>query len=161
MKIARGSFLQRGRGVSNWVARGLGALKNIFTSIISSPVTKRVASEVGKSAANAGLQMVEDTLEGKNVGQSFKNNLKSAGQRSKESLMRELNYYKRQYGRQYKPLKNEDSSTDETDGEEFNFAFEEDEPPRYERSPIKRKRNVPTKRLSKKQRRRRRDIFDE
>ena len=94
MKIARGSFLQRGRGISNWVARGLGAIKNIFTSVASSPITKRVATEVGKSAANAGLQMVEDTLEGQNVGQSFKKNLKSMGQRSKESLIKELNYYR-------------------------------------------------------------------
>ncbi len=161
MKIARGAFLQRGRGISNWVAKGLGALKSLFTSVASSPVTKRVASEVGKSAANAGLQMVEDTLGGHNVGQSLKKNLKSVGERSRESLIRELNYYKRNFNGGYHSFQNEESSTDDTDIDESNLGWEPNEPARYDPpSPVKRKRNVSTKRLSKKQRRRRRDIFD-
>lgn len=76
MNYHRGLYVQRGRGLGNIFSSIFRAvaptLAGIGKSIIKSPITKNLLSTAKKSAVNAGLNLVSDTLAGENVGRSLK-----------------------------------------------------------------------------------------
>jgi len=78
----RGPYVQRGRGFGSTLGsmfRGVvPALKMLGHQFITSPHTKAVLDTAKRSAAELGLNVARDTLEGKNVLDSVKTGLSAA-----------------------------------------------------------------------------------
>lgn len=83
--------LQRGRGLlsfaSSFIRKNLIPLAK---SVLKAPVTKRILKKAKKSAINAGLNLVGDTIQGENVVESFKSNLKQAGKEIGNTVSNEV-----------------------------------------------------------------------
>lgn len=91
--IQRGS-LQRGRGIGSTlrsIFHGVfPAMKSMGRKLWESPVTKGILNSAKNSAIEAGINVVSDTLKGKNVGESLKGNVSTAKKAVTDSLLSAL-----------------------------------------------------------------------
>lgn len=65
-------------------------IKSIGRALVGSPITKNVAKEAKRSAMQAGLNVVGDVLQGKNVKKAFKERGKAAVGEVGESVVKGL-----------------------------------------------------------------------
>lgn len=92
--LHRGPYIQRGRGFGstlNSMFRGIiPAARVMGRKVYDSPLTKNVLETAKRSALEAGLNVAEDTLEGKNVKESLKGNVIAAKKKISQSLVSAL-----------------------------------------------------------------------
>lgn len=90
MNFHRGPYLQRGKGLGNILGSlfraALPVVSSIGRSIFSSPITRNLAHTAKKAAIDTGLNVISDVVEGKNLGESVKDNLGEARSRIAQSL---------------------------------------------------------------------------
>ncbi|PCJ29147.1 MAG: hypothetical protein COA94_02450 [Rickettsiales bacterium] len=90
MYIARGRYIQRGRGwggVFKSIFRTIMPLvSKIGKSIAASPTAMRVANTAKQSIANSALSVAADAISGENVGESLERNWKRTRQDLGNSL---------------------------------------------------------------------------
>jgi hypothetical protein len=99
MLYHKGKFIQRGHGLGNIFGSLFRAImpvaKNVFSRIVSSPITKSLAQTASESATRAGMQLANDVLSGENVGQSLKKGLGTVGSDVIETAKRKMTGGKR------------------------------------------------------------------
>ena len=90
MNYHRGPYIQRGKGLGNFLGsilkRAIPVISSIGKSILGSPVTRNVASAAKQAAIDTSLGLVSDAIEGKNLGQSVQENVGRARTRIAKSL---------------------------------------------------------------------------
>jgi hypothetical protein len=89
--LHRGPHVQRGRGIGGTLGSifkaAAPAAMRVGRKILASPVTKDVAHAAKRSALQAGLNVVKDTLSGRDAGESLKENLDTAKDAVTNSLL--------------------------------------------------------------------------
>ena len=90
----RGPYIQCGRGLGgilNSMYKSVVPAMQLFgQKLLASPKTQEVLNTVKKSALEAGMNVVKDTLRGKNFGSSVSDNVSSAKEAISESLLSAL-----------------------------------------------------------------------
>jgi hypothetical protein len=92
--IQRGDT-QRGRGLGSTLSsmfKGVvPALQFMGRKLLDSPITQKALKTAKKSAIEAGLNVATDTLQGRNFGESLKDNVSTAKKAVTDSLLTALN----------------------------------------------------------------------
>jgi len=85
---------QQGRGVGNvlksLVRKVTPAIKSVGSNILTAPVTKTILGAAKEIGANAGLDILKDTLKGKDVSNSVGRNVSVAKKKLSEALLKQL-----------------------------------------------------------------------
>lgn len=85
-----GPYYQRGRGIGNILGKlfrsAVPIISSIGKSIVTSPITKNLVTAGKKAAIDTGLNVVTDVIEGRNVGESIRENVGQARQRLAQNL---------------------------------------------------------------------------
>jgi len=89
--LHRGPHIQRGRGIGSTLSamfKGvLPAMQVMGKKILASPITQEVLQTAKRSAAEAGLNVVTDALQGKKVKESISKNVSTAKKAVTDSLV--------------------------------------------------------------------------
>ena len=97
----RGPYVQRGRGFGSTLGsmfKGIvPAMKLWGQRVYDSPHTKSILETAKNSALEAGLNVAQDTLSGKNVKESVRGNVTAAKRKVSDSLASAFKRVKRQH----------------------------------------------------------------
>jgi hypothetical protein len=91
--VQRGD-IQRGRGIGSTLSsmfKGvIPAMKLMGHKLLESPITQKILKTAKRSAIDAGLNVAKDTLQGKNLKESLKENVATAKKSVTDSLLTAL-----------------------------------------------------------------------
>ena len=126
LSLSRTAQSQRGRGAGN-ILRSLYSkvtpvLKSVGTKVINSPITKTALSTVKEIATNASLNVLKDTLRGKDPLKSVQNNASVAKRKISKALLKQLYEQAGKGKRKRLP----DSDKRAAKREKFDFVFDDD-----------------------------------
>jgi hypothetical protein len=90
--LHRGPYVQRGRGFGSTLSamfKGvIPAAQLMGKQVLASPLTKTVVKAAKRSARDAGLQLANDLLHGKQIKNSLKENVVSTAKRAVKKSLR-------------------------------------------------------------------------
>jgi len=98
--LHRGPYIQkgdtqRGRGfgstLSSMFKGVIPAMQFMGRKLLESPITQKILKTAKRSALEAGLNVASDTLRGRNLGESLKENVGTAKKAVTDSLVTALN----------------------------------------------------------------------
>jgi hypothetical protein len=121
---------QQGRGLRNVfqsIYRKVApTLKAAGAKVLTAPMTKAALTAVKDIAANAGLNVLKDTLKGEDVSKSVESNVSVAKRKLSQALLKQL--YK-QTGRGRKRKRLADSEKGLNSKRKIEFLFDDDSVP--------------------------------